>query len=131
PSLTGRFHLFVRADANDEVFEASQEANNILEADSLLDVMPVPYADLRVSELEVPSSAFSGGPLTAAWSVVNDGIGLTTRGDWIDRLYLARNADGSDPYMVDDRIYAAEFQHFGQLSPDGDYERVGAIALPD
>src|SRR4051812_5100151 len=88
--------------------------------------MPVAYADLVVREVTAPATAFSGRALSATWVVANQGIGTTSKGDWVDYVYLARNPDGSDRLAG-----AVPFQHFGHLAVDGTYTRTGEILLPD
>ncbi|MCH5377746.1 MAG: APHP domain-containing protein, partial [Planctomycetes bacterium] len=127
PAFTGRFNLFVKSDYHDEVFEAGYEANNAAASPDVFDVMPVPYADLVVTAIDVPIEGFAGQPIQATWNVQNQGIGLTNRGDWFDRVYLARNADGSDP--LDETF--VRYRHFGQISPGDSYDRTGTIDVPD
>ncbi len=50
PAFSGRYHLFVETDADDVVFENGSKANNVGEAPGNFDVMPIPYADLQVSQ---------------------------------------------------------------------------------
>jgi hypothetical protein len=57
---SGRYHLFVQADATDSVFEDKGEGNNVARTLDFFDVMPIPYADLVVSAVNVP------GPLVQA-----------------------------------------------------------------
>jgi hypothetical protein len=76
--------------------------------------------------LTVPSTGLSSRTIEVTWQVHNEGIGTTSRGDWIDTVYLARNADGTEPLSP---IY--DFQHFGFVEPSGFYERTKDILVPD
>ena len=77
PAFTGRFNLFVKTDANEEVFENGQENNNTATSAQLFDVMPVPFADLVVTSITPAAVGFGGQPLEITWTVENQGIGLT------------------------------------------------------
>src|SRR6185295_9974805 len=88
PSLNGRFNVFVRTDSQTVVFENNFESNNTLTASAPLDVIPFPYADLKIVELDAPAGGESGKPLTVTWTVRNDGIGSTNSIAWSDTLKL-------------------------------------------
>jgi len=122
----GRYHLFVKTDADGAVFENSLEANNTAESDEIFDVMKIPYADLTITSLAVPATAFSGRPMDVTWTVVNQGIGLTSTGNWTDTVYLATDAAGTDRIEM-----LGRFSHFGHLDVSGSYERTGTVTLPD
>ena len=89
-TTSGRFTVFVIADATGVVFENGSESNNVAAAGAVLDLMPIPYADLRVTDVTVPATALSGTPLTVTWTVRNDGIGRTDLAAWSDTVTVAR-----------------------------------------
>ncbi|MFO7898428.1 MAG: CARDB domain-containing protein, partial [Planctomycetota bacterium] len=123
----GRYHVFVVADADGVVFENELEANNADESDELLDAMPVPYADLVVREpIVVPATAGSGESIDVTWTVANQGIGATNLGRWTDTVELATDAAGTDRIAT-----LGRFDHYGALAVGGEYERTGAVTLPD
>src|SRR5262249_7876084 len=76
--------------------------------------------------IDLPSGGFSGQPLQVVWTVTNQGIGITNKGDWIDTVYLARDAAGTD--RIGD---GTKFQHFGHVGQDGNYVRTGTIQIPN
>ena len=124
-TTSGRFTVFVIADATGVVFENGSEANNVASAGTTLDVMPIPYADLRLTDVTVPATALSGTPLMVTWTVRNDGIGRTDLGAWSDTITIARAADGTGV------ITNAGFDHIGVLEAGGSYVRTGAVLLPN
>jgi len=126
PAFQGQYHLFVETNATDVVFENGSTANNDAEASSLLDVTPIPYADLIVSSVTAPSTAASGQPMTVDWSVANQGIGITNPGSWDDTLSLA-----TDPQGQNIVANLGTFAHTGALSPGGSYSRSGDVTLPN
>ena len=127
PETTGRFYLFVRSDFGDNVFENDLEANNDVARNGQVDVMPAPYADLIVESIHVPLPVTAGQAAEVSWTVRNQGIGITNRGDWRDSVFLATDAAGTN--LVGNLEFI--FQHFGQLGPDGTYTRTGTIQIPD
>ncbi|NLS91835.1 MAG: hypothetical protein GXX96_06600, partial [Planctomycetaceae bacterium] len=135
PSFVGRYHLFVRTDFEDAVFENDRESNNAAESDEIFDAMLIPYADLEITSLQAVSQAFSGQPLDMTWTVTNRGIGLTSRADWTDRIYLASDTAGHDLYQVWTsyglRPWSVSFSHMGHLAVGGSYVRTGSVTLPE
>src|SRR5262249_24530404 len=126
PGFTGDFHLFVKTDFENKVFENGQESNNVAESDEPFEIMPIPYADLVVSSLTPGASPSSGQPLAVTWEVTNQGIGQTNQGNWVDWVELATDAAGTNRIAL-----LGKFQHFGHLAVDGSYSRTGVVTLPD
>ncbi len=126
PGFTGRYHLFVETDAADVVFENGSKANNVAEAPNHFDVMPIPYADLVVSSIQVPQPAGSGQPINVTWTVTNQGIGLTSVPSWDDDLALASDPAGKN--IIQD--YGL-FNHLGPIGPGENYVRTGQVTLPN
>ncbi|MGX9354808.1 putative Ig domain-containing protein [Roseobacteraceae bacterium S113] len=89
------------------------------------DVMPLPYADLVVSDVTAPPTAFSGETVTISWSVENQGIGLTSSSSWTDAIYLADNPEGTG------RFFVGGAQQLGFLAPGASYEREAQVVLPE
>nr|WP_309246834.1 CARDB domain-containing protein [Ramlibacter montanisoli] len=119
------YRVFVIADAGRQVFENGSEANNAAAAPAPLDLMPIPFADLVLTDLVVPATAQSGQSLAVSWAVRNDGIARTDRTSWSDTVIVSRNPDGSDVVAI------AGFDHIGVLAAGDRYERSGSVRLPD
>jgi hypothetical protein len=51
------------------IFELNQEGNNATRKTGFLDVMPIPFADLVVTSISPPRSAFAGRQLEFSWMV--------------------------------------------------------------
>ena len=126
PGLTGRYRLLVQTDSESAVFENNLTTNNLLQRDEPFDVMPIPYADLRVTNIAPNSEASSGQPLTVSWSVINEGIGLTSTNSWTDELYLASDPEGKN--KVED---LGSFFSAGALAVGNSYTRTVDITLPE
>ncbi|MEO1006283.1 MAG: CARDB domain-containing protein, partial [Cyanobacteria bacterium J06638_38] len=126
PAFTGRYNLFVQTDAEETVFENGFEDNNSDRKVNFFDVMPIPYADLKVEQVRTIGEANSGQPITLNWSVSNDGIGVTNTSRWNDRLYLASDPEGKN--LVH---YFGEFNRGGALAVNDTYERTVQVNLPE
>jgi hypothetical protein len=121
-----RYRLFVVTDAQGEVFENFAEANNVGRGTEVLDVMPIPYADLQVASVGMQGTPASGRPLRVTWEVINRGIGISNSAEWSDQVWLSRHADGSD--------VVASFgsaRHIGQLAVGDRYGRSLDVVLPE
>ncbi len=125
PAFAGRFNLYVQSDAQNAIFELN-EFNNVAKAVGFFDVTPIPFADLVVTSVVAPNNAFSGTPATVNWTVANHGIGVTDPNYWSDRVFLARDALGTDIVK-----HLGDFEHLGALGPGGSYSRSGDILLPN
>src|SRR6185369_4827005 len=86
---SGQYHVFVVTDAGNAVYEYTFEGNNLTEPNNLLAISPVPFADLVISDVTVPSTGASGRPLAVSWTVHNQGTGSTNVNSWQDRLVLS------------------------------------------
>jgi len=123
--LTGQFHVFVVTDEGQQVFENGLEANNAGEAADIMDVMPIAFADLVVSNISVPATIGSGKTMTVLFTVTNQGIGLTSRQNWQDRVFLATDAAGTN------RIAEFNFDHIGPIAAGDNYVRGAQVAVPN
>ena len=131
PAYTGQYHLYVKSDIDQVVFENLSELNNTSESDEILQIMPIPYADLIVSTIAVPGGgatgfAFSGQPYEFTWTVENQGLGTTNIGTWIDRVELTTDAAGTHRVAE-----LGDFEHFGHLAVGERYTRRGLATLPN
>ena len=122
---TGRFHIFVKADANDEVYENGFESNNVDSPPELIEVLPSPYADLVVTKIDVDEPVFSGKSFDVSWEVLNQGIGITSTTTWVDRVYYSSPSKGIGLTLL------GQFDHFGHLDPTQTYNRTATVRLPN
>jgi hypothetical protein len=81
--------------------------------------------DLIVSEVNGPSSGFSGSSTTVSWKVKNDGLGQTT-GNWWDIVYLS-----SDQVLGSGDQYMGAVQNPSGLNPGSDYSSSLNVTLPN
>ncbi|MBI3347611.1 MAG: hypothetical protein HY020_10425, partial [Burkholderiales bacterium] len=126
PAFSRHGTIFVKSDATGAVWENGSEANNVKAAANATDVMPIPYADMRVESVSTPSTAYSGRDLTVQWTVANRGIGITNTTSWSDSVWLSKNADGSGQ-----RYDLGSAGHLGQMAVGDTYNRSIGVRLPD
>ncbi len=122
--VEGTHYFFVKADASGNVFEHTNENDNLtLSGPMVIHLTPPP--DLQVATINPPLSAFSGQPIQVSWSVTNYGLGQTLETAWYDRVYLSTNTtvDGNDPLI-------GTFQHVGGLEPGTGYRWTNTVNLP-
>lgn len=81
--------------------------------------------DLIVSEVNGPSSGFSGSSSTVSWKVKNNGLGQTS-GSWWDVVYLS-----SDQVLGAGDKYMGAVQNPSGLSPANDYSSSLNVTLPN
>ncbi|MEN9492563.1 MAG: hypothetical protein RJA63_3012, partial [Pseudomonadota bacterium] len=125
PEFAARGHVFVKTDGDARVWENASEDNNVAQASNLLDVMPIPYADLQMQNVVVEGTPASGKPLKVSWEVANNGIGVTDSATWSDTVWLSKNADGSDVVAS-----LGSVSHFGQIEKGGRYTHSLSVVLP-
>ncbi|WP_233259655.1 CARDB domain-containing protein, partial [Ramlibacter sp. WS9] len=126
---TGRYQIFVIADSVADVFENGLEANNTAAAAQAVEVMPIPYADLKVKTVTVAGvngEPASGKPLSITYSVANEGIGTTNTAEWSDRIWLSRDAAGTQVVAQ-----FASASHIGALAVNDAYQRSVTVTVPE
>ncbi|MFO7906867.1 MAG: CARDB domain-containing protein [Planctomycetota bacterium] len=125
PAFTGRYQLFVKTDIDNDVFENGLKANNAASSPLNFDVMPIPYADLIVTEVTPPSDGLSGSSIEFGWSVTNQGIGLTNLSGWSDKAWLASDLAGNNIVRS-----LGSFSRSGYLAPGDSYDRQVSAWIP-
>jgi subtilase family serine protease len=122
-NLVGDYSLFVVTDTNGNVYEATNEGNNSSLAVPLTVARQTP--DLQVTQLNLPTTAQSGGAFTVNWTVQNLGTGRTNANYWYDTVYLSL-----DPVISNDDITLGQVYHSGTLDPSGQYQASQTFTLP-
>ena len=122
--LSGDYHLLVRTDVYNQVFENNLEADNTA-ASSLLHISLTPPPDLKVQAVQAPSQAFSGQPMALNWTITNAGDGRTLESAWYDRVYVS-----TDNVFDAGDLSLGLFYHAGALNPDASYNQNQQVTLP-
>ena len=120
----GSYYVLVVTDAQNTVYEHTQENNNHRTAPTTL--LARRSADLVVDAVSHAGTGISGQNLDVAWRVRNQGIVTTSSSVWQDRVFLSTDSalDGSDTVL-------GTVTHYGGLQVDGDYTGYASVTLPD
>jgi len=99
--LSGTIYLYVRTDADNQVYEGANENNN---DSGLVPVTIVQHlADLQVTALDPIAGPIRAGDwVTVRWTVQNLGTGRTNALRWRDRIYLSPDnvlGNGNDTHL--------------------------------
>jgi hypothetical protein len=89
--VQGAFTIEVRADANAVMVESNEQNNAATSGAFAVALEPQP--DLVVLNVTAPLFGFSGGPISAGWTILNAGAGVTDNGAWQHAIYLSSDAD--------------------------------------
>lgn len=122
--LSGDYHLLVRTDRYNQVFENNLESDNTA-ASSLLHIALTPPPDLQVQAVQAPSQAFSGQPMALNWTVTNAGDGRTLESAWYDRVFVS-----TDNVFDAGDLSLGLFYHAGALNPGASYNQNQLVTLP-
>lgn len=122
--LAGPYYVFIYTDSQNSVFEHTDENNNVLRAQTVINVTQPPPADLTVSQIVVPASAYPGGQVSISWSVTNQGD-FDAIGQWSDAIYLSSDT----AWDINDTMIGSVL-HSGTVSPAGSYTSGITADLP-
>ena len=121
--IEGNYSIFVRADADAEIFEPDTRGNNASTARPI--VLTTTYADLVVEAIGLPTSVLSGTQVDVTWRVRNTGTLATDLSQWDDRFILV-----SDQYPDGVPGYSISKAHTGALAPGESYVATYRLSLP-
>ncbi len=87
--ISGRQYIYLVTDGFDDIFEFTQESNNILRGDQINIVQP----DLAVTEVRTQAEAEAGGDLMVNWTVTNLGQGDLSYIGRTDSIFIANQVE--------------------------------------
>ncbi|MBR1850619.1 MAG: fibronectin type III domain-containing protein [Bacteroidales bacterium] len=120
---SGEWHIIVRTDANNDVFEYTFEDNNTSLSQQVLTIV-VP--DLVVEQLIMADSVASPGQqFELTYTVANRGLGATSS-TWIDAVYVTPSTIFSSQQAV--QLHAS--RRSNMLNPDSSYTATLVFDLP-
>ncbi|MCB0170919.1 MAG: Ig-like domain-containing protein, partial [Anaerolineae bacterium] len=123
------YYIYVKADANDEVYEHNAEDNNVGRSSELLSVItpPAAVADLAIGNVTGPANATSGGSISVSWTVTNTAGSPTQANSWQDAVYLS-----SDSTLdVDTDLGLGAAVHAGALAGGAGYASTLNVTVPN
>ena len=124
--LLGAYHVFVVADARNEVYEYAGESNNVGSPANQLMVSPKLFADLVVSAHQTPGAVTAGERVDVFWTVTNQGTGNPNVFGWYDRVVLSTDDKLGN---ADDRTLG-QFYHDGLVGVGDSYSAAGNVLIP-
>jgi RHS repeat-associated protein len=119
----GQYQLFVVTDANENVYEANKENNNVSTSQFLTISQQSP--DLQVTQVIAPTTAESGQSLTINWTVQNFGTNPTNSNYWYEKVYLS-----TDKQISSDDVVLGSVYRSGAIEPSGQYTVSRSFNLP-
>jgi len=121
-NITGDYYLFVKTDANDGVYEYSDENNNVTRSAKTIHIAA---PDLTVKDLVVPQTASSGQLISVQWTVSNAGKGALINRSRRDVVYLS-----ATPTLTEDAYELGVANVQNSLVPGSGAERSLQAVLP-
>ncbi|MHC5916452.1 MAG: Calx-beta domain-containing protein, partial [Nostoc sp.] len=122
-SFGGDSNLFVVADYNQNVYEATQENNNASASIPLKVIRQTP--DLQVTQITAATTATSGQPFTVSWKVENLGGNTTNSYYWYDEVFLS-----TDLILNEGDISLDQISQYRSLPPSSFYQSSRTFTLP-
>jgi subtilase family serine protease len=122
--LEGSYFLFIKADDGNQVFEHLYEDNNVSAADPV-QIRLSPWADLQVSDIQIPASVTAGEKVNITFTVANNGE-ASAAGTWTDSVYISEDA----AFSTEDDILLETVLHTASLPATGSYSRTANVAIP-
>ncbi len=89
--LSGKYYLIVQTDVQGDVYEHSNEDNNIMVGDEINLVLTPPIDMIPVS-MQIQETAASFDQIPVKWRVINDGGSTTNGWNYSDVFLLSRDA---------------------------------------
>lgn len=132
---SGSKELSVRADIRNDQEEPNSE-NNVSEPLSIT-IEQSPYADLQVTSITAPPTAFSGDSIDIGWTIENFGTGPADVDYWYDSIFLTENEDidfdfaglNENAIVIHDTFLGMQKQE-GPLQPGESYTVWSRVQLP-
>ncbi|NCT62651.1 MAG: hypothetical protein GPJ03_06150, partial [Microcystis aeruginosa G13-01] len=124
-TLSGERRIIIQTNGNNGLKERpGRESNN-----TTIDDVPITIvsnlANLEVSSVLPPATAFSSQETVVEWIVTNTGVGATNASIWYDQVWLSLD-DKLDPSDV----YLGQAKNASFLNPNESYRNSLAVTLP-
>jgi subtilase family serine protease len=124
--LQGNYWVAVRTDADQQIYEHTNESNNSAITAQPINIRLSPFPNLQVSSVTAPPTAFSSKETVIEWTVINTGNGSTSASSWEDAVWLSlddAHDNGSD-------IFLGKVSNFSYLNPGESYTNQLKTILP-
>src|SRR5690606_15331235 len=126
--IAGNAYIIVVPDRGDAIDEMPTTGSDYYVMPIAIDALPVPPADLVMTNVTAPSEAFDGTSMVVRYRVENRGPGVTGTASWTDTIWLTTDKDRPNPGAQD--ISLGSVTHHGVLQPGEGYEGSATVRLP-
>ena len=123
--ISGPRYVLVNTDATNDVFEGTQDSDNVASSLVPTTITLPPPCDLRVTDIQFPPTGKIGFRFPITWTTVNEG-GSAASGSWTDNFYLSLD----DTLDADDRLLGAITNSTGSLAVGGIHTQTQLFTLP-
>ena len=89
---SGNYYAFVMTDIENTIYEGLGENNNTGRSAGIINIQPIPAADLQVSQVTMPATISLGASYPISYTVINAGDTTTNAAQWQDYLYLSQDS---------------------------------------
>jgi subtilase family serine protease len=121
----GDRYLIVQTDTGDQVFEGTNEHNNVTVAGQPIHIQG---ADLVVDSVTAPAAAVFGDTIQVTWTVHNQGDAAAAAG-WSDRIWLSNSSASRDGAVLLGTIDAGDAVPVQPGTQNG-YTKTVSVRLP-
>jgi subtilase family serine protease len=121
----GDYYIYVETDADNKIYEYSDENNNLTQSNALT-ILPYPPVDIVVTNFEISSSASSGQFMDISWTIKNDGDAKTLVSKWYDKIFLSLDTE----LNTEEDISMESFSRSAVLGSQEEYSRTVSVKLP-
>ncbi|MDZ7849074.1 MAG: CARDB domain-containing protein [Owenweeksia sp.] len=111
--ISGHYYVFVKADAEEDVYEYNYEANNWGRKDTSIYINFSPYPDMQVTNMSIPATdtGYTDTLYNLQWTVKNLGTGANQQA-WRDEVYISSSANPN----ASGKKYLGGFNHQNTLA---------------
>ena len=123
--INGNFYIYIVTDANNSIFEATGENNNIARS-NVVNIALSPWADLVVDSIQIPDTATAGDVIPIQFIVANRGNKSTIDSNWTDEIYLS----ATQSFIPAEAIKVREVIRSRPLQIDSTYTVISQVKVP-
>ena len=127
--IDGAYHVYVRTDVENTIYERIYEANNVVKSVRDMNVMMAPTPDLVVTAINMESDSVSAASTyTLTYTVKNQGMRGVTGEYWKDAVYISA-VDTFDAASA--RRIGTHYNYYRTLEMDSSYSETVSVTMPD
>ncbi len=123
--ISGPYFVYVHTDFFNDVFEYTFTADNLARSIQPFTVSLAPYADLRITNIELPEEISTGDTISVSWTVINQGV-ATAQANWSDRIFISgtQNWNAAQAITLQTKLISQS------LAPGESYTTASNVVIP-